>query len=150
MILWLNHNSSFPKFGILVSFYSEIPKVRKSTPSDFNSNVNISGSTTVKASKFCMMLKLDYNNSLPEFRIFSSFHSEALKFRMVTIKVQDNADIKELCSKNGSEMVIAPQNLTNKSQPFDVKINQKAKKFFSHKFNRCHLEVWTDIVPVIS
>ena len=69
---------------------------------------------------------------------------------MVTIKVQDNADIKELCSKNEFELVIAPHNLTNTFQPFDVKINQKAKKFISHKFDTLHQEVFTEIVPLIS
>ena len=69
---------------------------------------------------------------------------------MVTIKVQDNADIKELCSKNEFELVIAPHNLTNTFQPFDVKINQKAKKFISHKFNTLHEEALTEIVPLIS
>ena len=33
------------------------------------------------------------------------------------------------------ELVIVPHNLTNKFQPLDISINQKAKKFVSHKFN---------------
>ena len=74
MILRLDLNSSFPMFGILTSFYSEILEVRKSTPNDFNSNVNISGSTTVKASNFCTILRLEFNNSLPKLGILTSFH----------------------------------------------------------------------------
>ena len=53
---------------------------------------------------------------------------------MDTFKDQDNADIKKLCLKNDSELVIVPL-LTNKFQPLDISINQKAKKFVSHKFN---------------
>ena len=54
---------------------------------------------------------------------------------MDTFKGQDNADIKELCLKNDCELVIVPHNLTNKFQPLDISINQKAKKFISHKCN---------------
>ena len=54
---------------------------------------------------------------------------------MNTFKGQDNADIKKLCLKNGPELVIVLHNLTNKFQPLDIFINQKAKKFVSHKFN---------------
>ena len=54
---------------------------------------------------------------------------------MDTFKGQDNAKIKALCLKNDCELVIAPHNLTNKFQPLDISINQKAKKFISHKFN---------------
>ena len=71
-------------FGILTSFHSEILKVRESTPNDFNLNVNISGSTTVKASNFCMILRLDFNNSLPKLVILTRFHSEMLKVRKST------------------------------------------------------------------
>ena len=84
MILRLDRNSSFPMFGILASFHSEILKVRTSTPNDFNLNVNISGSTTVKASNFCMILRLDFNNSLPKLVILTRFHSEMLKVRKST------------------------------------------------------------------
>ena len=52
---------------------------------------------------------------------------------MDTFKGQDNAEIKELCLKNGCELVIVPHNLTNKFQPLDISINQKAKKFVSHQ-----------------
>ena len=54
---------------------------------------------------------------------------------MDTFKGQDNADIKKLCLKNDYELVIVPHNLINKFQPLDISINQKAKKFVSHKFN---------------
>ena len=78
----LDLNSSFPKFGILTSFHSEI--VRKSTPNDFNSNANISGSTAVKASNFRMILRLDFNNSLQKLDILTSFYSKILKVRKST------------------------------------------------------------------
>ena len=52
-----------------------------------------------------------------------------------TFKGQDNADIKKSCLKNDCELVIVPHNLTNKFQPLDISINQKAKTFVSHKFN---------------
>ena len=54
---------------------------------------------------------------------------------MDTFKGQDNADIKRFCLKNDCELVIVPYNLTNKFQPLDIFVNQKAKKFVSHKFN---------------
>ena len=54
---------------------------------------------------------------------------------MDTFKTQDNAEIKALCLKNDCELVIVPHNLTNKFQPLDISVNQKAKKFISHKFN---------------
>ena len=54
---------------------------------------------------------------------------------MDTFKGQDSAKIKGLCLKNDCELVIVPHNLTNKFQPLDISINQKANKFISHKFN---------------
>ena len=54
---------------------------------------------------------------------------------MDTLKGQDNAQIKKLCSKTDHELAIVPHNLINKFQPLDITINQKAKKFISHKFN---------------
>ena len=54
---------------------------------------------------------------------------------MDTFKGQDSADIKRLCLKNDCELVIVPHNLTNKFQALDISINQKAKKFVSHKFS---------------
>ena len=59
---------------------------------------------------------------------------------MDTFKGQDNADIKELCLKNGCELVIVPHNLTNKFQPLDISINQKAKKFVSHQYNKWYAD----------
>ena len=47
---------------------------------------------------------------------------------MDTFKGQDNAEIKELSSKNECELVIVPYNLTSKFQPLDITIKQKAKK----------------------
>ena len=37
-------------------------------------------------------------------------------------------------------MVIVPHNLTNKFQPLDLTINQKAKKYVSSKFNEWYAE----------
>ena len=54
---------------------------------------------------------------------------------MDTFKGQDNEKMKRLCTKNNCELVIIPDNLTNKFQPLDITINQSAKKFISDKFN---------------
>ena len=54
---------------------------------------------------------------------------------MDTLKGQANAEIKALRLKNAWKLFIVPHNLTNKFQPLDISINQKAKKFISHKFN---------------
>ena len=51
---------------------------------------------------------------------------------MDTFKGQDNAEIKIFCSKNECQLVVVPHNLTNKFQPLDITVNQKAKKFISH------------------
>ena len=55
---------------------------------------------------------------------------------MDTFKGQDNEEIKSLCLENNCELVIVPHDLTNKSQPLDLTINQKAKKFVSNRFNK--------------
>ena len=52
---------------------------------------------------------------------------------MCTFKGQDNAEIKELCSKNDCELVIVPHNLTIKLQPLEITTKQKV--FISNKFN---------------
>ena len=54
---------------------------------------------------------------------------------MDTFKGQDDAEIKQLFLKNECELLIVLQNFTNKFQPLDIIINQKAKKFVYHKFN---------------
>ena len=54
---------------------------------------------------------------------------------MDAFKGQDNAEIKALCLKNNCELVMVPDNLTNKFQLLDISINKKAKNFISHKFN---------------
>ena len=59
---------------------------------------------------------------------------------MDTFKAQDNEAIKSLCNKNNCELVIVPHNLTNKFQPPDLTINQKAKKYVSSKFNEWYAE----------
>ena len=59
---------------------------------------------------------------------------------MDTFKSQDNADIKKLCLKNDCELVILPHNLTNKFQPLDISVNQKARKFPPHKFNTWYVD----------
>ena len=59
---------------------------------------------------------------------------------MDTFKGQNNAEIKELCSKTECELVIEPHNLTSKFQSLDITINHKAKKFISHIFNTWYLD----------
>ena len=59
---------------------------------------------------------------------------------MNTFKGQDNEVMKSLCNKNNCELVIVPHNLTNKFQPLDLTINQKAKKYVSSKFNEWYAE----------
>ena len=61
-----------------------------------------------------------------------------------TFKGQDDADIKKLCLKNDCQLVIVPHNLTNKFQPLDISINQKAKKFVSHKFDTWYADRVTE------
>ena len=41
---------------------------------------------------------------------------------------------------NNCELVIVPHNLTNKFQPLDLTINQKAKKFVSNQFIKRYAE----------
>ena len=48
---------------------------------------------------------------------------------MNTFKGQGNEEMKGLCARNNCELVIVPQNLTNKFQPLDISISQSAKKF---------------------
>ena len=50
---------------------------------------------------------------------------------MDTFKSQDNERIKSLCLGNNCELIIVPSNSTNKFQPLDTTINQKAKKLVS-------------------
>ena len=57
---------------------------------------------------------------------------------MDTFKGQDNAENEALCLKNDCKLVIVPHNLTDKFQPLDISVNQKWKKFISHKFNACY------------
>ena len=59
---------------------------------------------------------------------------------MDTFKGQDNAEIKALCLKNDCELVIVPPNLSNEIQHLDISMNQKAKKFIPHKFNRWYTD----------
>ena len=59
---------------------------------------------------------------------------------MDTFKGQDNEEIKSSCLQNNCELVIVPHNLTNKFQPLDLTINQKAKRFVSNQFNKWYAE----------
>ena len=59
---------------------------------------------------------------------------------MDTFKGQDNKEMKRLCAKNNRELVIVPQNLTNKFQSLDIKINQSVKKIISNKFSACYAD----------
>ena len=47
---------------------------------------------------------------------------------MNTFKDQDNAEIKELGSKNECELVIVPHNLTNKFQRLGITVNQTVNR----------------------
>ena len=68
---------------------------------------------------------------------------------MDTLKDQDNAEIKESCLRNDCELVIVPHNLTNKFQPLDISINQKVKKFISHKFNPWYTDRVTEQLKMV-
>ena len=59
---------------------------------------------------------------------------------MDTFKGQDNNEIKEMCLKDDCELVIVSHNLTNKLQPLDISINQKARKLISHKFHKWYAD----------
>ena len=59
---------------------------------------------------------------------------------MDTFKGQDNKEMKRLCAKNNRELVIVPQNLTNKSQSLDIRINQSVNKIISNKFSVCYAD----------
>ena len=63
-----------------------------------------------------------------------------LRIIMGAFKGQDNEEIKSLCLENSCELVLVPHNSTNKSQPLDLTMNQKAKKFVSNQFNKWFAE----------
>ena len=46
--------------------------------------------------------------------------------------------------KKDCELIIVPHKLTNKFQPLDISINQKAKKFVSHIFNTWYADRVSD------
>ena len=48
---------------------------------------------------------------------------------MDTFKRRDNNTLKKLCAENNRDIVIVPQNLTNKFQPMDLSVNKAAKSF---------------------
>ena len=58
---------------------------------------------------------------------------------MDTLKEQGScskkAVLKKLCSENRYEMVIVPNNLTNKFQPVDLTVNKVAKAFIQNQYN---------------
>ena len=54
---------------------------------------------------------------------------------MDTLKGQGSAVLKKLCSENRYEMVIVPNNLTNKFQPVDLTVNKVAKAFIQNQYN---------------
>ena len=43
--------------------------------------------------------------------------------------------MRKFCAKTSCEIVIIPQNLTNKFQPLDISVNKAAKSFISDKYN---------------
>ena len=54
---------------------------------------------------------------------------------MDTFKGQNNDTLKKLYAENNRDIVIVPQNLTNKFQPLDLSINKAAKSFIQKKYN---------------
>ena len=68
---------------------------------------------------------------------------------MDTFKGQDNTEIKALSLKNDCKLLIVPQNMTNKLQPLDISINQKAKKFISHKFNKWYADRVSELLKKV-
>ena len=57
---------------------------------------------------------------------------------MDTFKGEDNDVILDLCEKHMCQVVVVPNNLSNKFQPLDIAINKPAKSFKyneSHKYN---------------
>ena len=54
---------------------------------------------------------------------------------MDTFKGQGNDTLKELCSENNCEIVIVPNNLTNKFQPLDTNVKKAAKAFIQNHYS---------------
>ena len=57
---------------------------------------------------------------------------------MDTFKDQGDDEIRKLCSNSECELLIATHNVTNKFHSLGITINQKDKKFISHKLNTCY------------
>ena len=66
-----------------------------------------------------------------------------------TFTGRDNAEIKALYLKNDCDFVTVPYNLSNKFQPLDISINQKVKKFISHKFNPWYTDRVTEQLKMV-
>ena len=54
---------------------------------------------------------------------------------MDTFKGQDINTLKKQCAENNFDVVIVPQNLTNKFQPLDLSVKKTAKSFIQNKYN---------------
>ena len=54
---------------------------------------------------------------------------------VITFKRQDNDILKEFCFKSRCEIVIVPDNLTNKFQPLNLTVNKAAKVFIQNQCN---------------
>ena len=54
---------------------------------------------------------------------------------MDIFKGQDNDTLRELCGANNCDVVIVPDNLTNKFQPLYLPVNKVAKSFIQNKYN---------------
>ena len=59
---------------------------------------------------------------------------------MDTFKGQDNEEVAKLCRVINCALIIAPHNLTNKSQSLDIPVNNPAKSFIKDKYNMWYTE----------
>ena len=54
---------------------------------------------------------------------------------MDTFKGQDNDTLRELCGENNCDVVILPDNLTNKFQPVNLLVKKVAEWVIQNKYN---------------
>ena len=87
VMLRLEYRNFLSKFGTWTIIGSEMLKVRKIAKSVLQLWVDISWTTTAKASIFCVMLKLERGNFLSKFGTWTSIGSEMLKVRRITKSV---------------------------------------------------------------
>ena len=83
VMLRLEDGNFLSKIGTWTTVGSEMLKVRKIAKSVLQLWVDISWTTTAKASKFCVMLKLERGNFLSKFGTWTIVGSEMLKVRKI-------------------------------------------------------------------